>query len=61
MYPYVYSDGNCAIYSTLLAVKKLSYDVIKFEKPKRNRAHIAFITRKYLSKKIKEIYLETMK
>ena len=48
MYPYVFGDGNCAIYSILLAIKLLSYDVIRFEKPKRDRAHIAYVTRKLI-------------
>ena len=48
MYPYVFGDGNCAIYSILLTIKPLSYDVISFEKPKRDRAHIAYITRKLI-------------
>ena len=35
MYARVYGDGNCAFYASLLAIKQLAYEVVKFEKQKK--------------------------
>ena len=34
MYPSIYGDGNCAIYASLLSIRQLAYEVVKFEKLK---------------------------
>ena len=34
MYSRVYGDSNCAIYASILTIKPLAYEVVKFEKPK---------------------------
>ena len=35
IYSNVYDDGNYVLYSSLLAIKPLAYDVDKYEKPRK--------------------------
>ena len=35
MFSRVYGNENCAFYVSLLAIKQLAYEVVKFEKPKK--------------------------